>query len=37
MTDHVVAAILADFDAGLTIEAIAVKTGLLVPGRGCAA
>ena len=27
MTDHVVAAILADFDAGLTIEAIAATTG----------
>jgi hypothetical protein len=27
MTDHVVAAILADFGAGLTIEAIAATTG----------
>jgi hypothetical protein len=33
MTDHVIAGIFADFDAGMTIEAIATKTGLLVPCR----
>jgi hypothetical protein len=36
MTDHVIAGIFADFDAGMTIEAIAATTGLLVPGGGCA-
>jgi len=35
MGEHVVAGIFADFDAGLTIEAIAAKTGLLLSGGGC--